>query len=72
MDAQTRIANAIAALNALELDDFAPVLTAASDAAFLAAAELQSAWQSADPDPRWMSAGKALILCADRIAKATR
>jgi len=55
---------AIAALEALEADDFAPVLELVSDRCHVAGMELEIAHQSREPRRVWDRIGNALYTCA--------
>lgn len=65
---ERRIA-AIEALNALEADDFAPVLDAAAERCEQSAVDLAAAWQSKEPARVWRRIARALELVAGHCAK---
>jgi hypothetical protein len=58
---------AIDAMNALEADDFAPVLDAVACRAYESGAELSAQWQSRGPEIVWNRIGRALTAAARKV-----
>ena len=71
-DVRARRDAAIAALDALELADFAEVLSAVADSCYAAEGELSSAWQDKSAGRPWYTLGTALDKLAGKMLPWSR
>ncbi len=71
-DVRARRDAAIDALNALELADFAEVLSATADSCYAAEGELSASWQDKSAGRPWNTLGNALDKLAGRMLPWSR